>query len=279
MKGAKATVTRNYNGVMLHDGVHSRFAFNASGVAMDRRLVRVPDAATVAGLRTQYPGSVKHPDNVGQVLISGTNNSKIGGVVAKGPWRGLPVFTLTLEERATCPTSCHLLWECYGNSLPFSRRHEHGPALEQSITREIRKHLATRPNGIVVRLHVLGDFYSADYVTFWLDLIRQHPRLRVFGYTAHPAESDVGRIIMAGNKEYPLRWIIRNSVRRDVPAATYQATTLWKGETSDGVVCPAETGKTAACVTCGLCWSDAMFDKRIIFLGHGNQVGPREKRI
>ena len=115
------------------------------------------------------------------------------------------MFTLTLEERATCPTTCTLLWECYGNSLPFSRRHEHGPALEEAIAGEIRKHLATRPDGIVVRLHLLGDFYSANYAAFWLTLIRRHRRLRVFGYTAHPADSDIGRIIMAGNAEYAPR--------------------------------------------------------------------------
>src|SRR5262245_38746167 len=41
-----------------------------------------------------------------RLLIDGANNRKIGGRVTKGALRGVPVFTLTLEERATCPRTC-----------------------------------------------------------------------------------------------------------------------------------------------------------------------------
>ena len=45
-------------------------------------------------------------------------------VVTKGRWRGYPVFTLTLEERATCPSYCEQWDECYGNNMPFGARLE-----------------------------------------------------------------------------------------------------------------------------------------------------------
>lgn len=56
--------------------------------------------------RTKYIKSVKAPDTT-RCFKPGQNNKKIGGpVVTKGHWRGYPVFTLTLEERSTCPPHC-----------------------------------------------------------------------------------------------------------------------------------------------------------------------------
>lgn len=81
----------------------SRFASTADG---DRvaRLPAIASPALVEG-RTLYPGTVVEelPRNI---LKSGSNSSKIGGMVLKGRWKGMPIYTLTLEERATCPTSC-----------------------------------------------------------------------------------------------------------------------------------------------------------------------------
>ena len=46
------------------------------------------------------------------VLKCGRNNSKIGGDVLVGRLRGARIFTLTLEERATCPRSCAMWRAC-----------------------------------------------------------------------------------------------------------------------------------------------------------------------
>ena len=48
--------------------------------------------------------------------------NKLGRLVTKGKFKGYKVFSLTLEERATCPTSCERWGDCYGNNMPFAHR-------------------------------------------------------------------------------------------------------------------------------------------------------------
>jgi hypothetical protein len=59
-----------------------------------------------------FPSRVFDPDEVQRVLKDGHQSRKIGKFVTKGKMRGFPIFTLTLEERATCPRSC-LAWALF----------------------------------------------------------------------------------------------------------------------------------------------------------------------
>ncbi len=86
------------------------------------------------------------------VLKSGHNNSKIGRMVVKGEWRGMPIYTLSLAERTTCPSRCVEWRTCYGNHMPWADRYLPGEELIAKLTTELlilnRKH----PSGFVVRL-------------------------------------------------------------------------------------------------------------------------------
>jgi hypothetical protein len=133
--------------------------------------------------RTLFPSQVF---DVGDewLLKSGENSAKIGKVVTKGAWRGFPIYTLTLEERATCPTSCRHWGSCYGNSTPWARRWRPGPPLEWRLEREVAALELEYPGGFAVRLHNLGDFYSVGYVELWRALLDRHAALHCFGFTA-----------------------------------------------------------------------------------------------
>ncbi len=48
-------------------------------------------------------------------LIKKSTNVKLGKKVTKGIYKGYPIFTLTLEERKTCPRSCKHWNNCYGD--------------------------------------------------------------------------------------------------------------------------------------------------------------------
>ncbi len=95
------------------------------------------------------------------VIKSGGYSGKLGGVVTKGWWKGMPIYTLKLEERATCPRSCQNWRGCYGNNMPFAHRYRHGAALEEAICREVYLLSAKHPRGFVVRLHDLGGFLQS----------------------------------------------------------------------------------------------------------------------
>jgi hypothetical protein len=121
-----------------------------------------------------------------RLLISGHNSRKIGRTVMKGKWRGFPIFTLTLEERATCPRTCAEWVSCYGNNMNWARRIKNDRAFEERLWEELAAKQKAHPAGFVVRLHILGDFYSADYTEIWAEAMEAYPALNVFGYTAQP---------------------------------------------------------------------------------------------
>lgn len=166
-----------------------------------------PDPESVSALADDHPAivqglplfedSVVAVEQSPRLFVSGENNRKIGRVITKGAWSGLPIYTLTLSERATCTTRCHMYRSCYGNAMPFARRHRHGHALEQKIPVELSELAHKHAKGFVVRLHVLGDFYSVEYVNVWRAAIIAHKMLRVYGYTAIGQASDPDAIAIA----------------------------------------------------------------------------------
>ena len=229
--------------------------------------------------RTLFPGTVIDPSDSPKLLVSGAHSRKLGDRVIKGPWAGFPIYQLTLEERATCPETCHHWTTCFGNGMPRARRHQHGPELIDFLRGELTDLQNDHPDGFVVRLHVLGDFYSLDYIAAWVGFVKQFPALHVFGYTAWPRGSEIGRAIKRITDKQWDRFAIRFSEKESKPQG---AVTIWRVPEDDiipeGHVCPAQTGKTDCCGTCGLCWSAAAKNKTIAFVAHGRTKADHVQR-
>lgn len=264
---------------MRERGRLARFTYHHQGARPRETAELAADHAAVTEGRTLFPSQVLELDDK-PVLVSGKHNAKIGSVVLKGPWSGFPIYTLTLEERATCPTSCDLWRACYGNAMHFSRRRRYTPQLMERLEVELGGLSIQHPQGFVVRLHVLGDFPDPVYVEqwrLWSGLFRQ---IHVFGYTAHAPKSEIGAAIANLNDDFPGRWAIRFSVPPAAPGRRMQATTIWRepeGHTvEEGIMCPTVMGTSETCGTCALCWAPAAADKRIVFVGHGLN---RESRV
>jgi len=256
-----------------------------SGTVRQRRFEEIPSAVpeTVQALSDDHPAmllgeplferSVVSVEPDTNIFVSGTNNRKIGRIVTRGQWRGFPIFVLTLPERKTCPSECVMLKTCYGNAMPFARRHEAGAELENRIRAEIPRLSKRYPNGFVVRLHILGDFYSVDYVRLWGDMLRQHPPLHVYGYTSRAQGADalsaaITKSVKKAKDEFGQRFSIRWSMPRSVPDGATVIDRLPEGaNVPEGLVCPAEREATACCATCGLCWEAP--GKTIVFMRHG----------
>jgi hypothetical protein len=199
-----------------------------------------------------------------RVLIPGANNSKVGNRVSVGRWRGFPIYLLTLEERKTCPRTCHHWLSCYGSNMQYAWRVEHGVALEMRLWKELaelnRYHLnktyKSRPRGFVVRLHVLGDFYSVDYVRFWSLMLTLFPALHVYGYTAWQYDTDIGKEVLRLRTQFGDRWAIRFSVPKGV-RGTMEAVSSSGGLDPDPMrsfQCPAEIRADKLCGNCAACW-------------------------
>lgn len=226
-------------------------------------VLRAFDAAATSG-RSIFPSRVFDPDEVDRVLKSGHQSRKIGAFVTKGFARGWPIFTLTLEERATCPRRCAQWLRCFGNNMQAAERITPGQALETALWAEVAALAEAHPGGFMVRLHVLGDFYSAGYVATWRAMLDRFPALHVFGFTAHDPAGEIGRALSAAALEHGWR---RCAIRfSGAPHELRSARVVSAGEADgDAVLCPAQTGATDCCGTCGLCWQS---ERSIAFRSH-----------
>lgn len=242
----------------------SRFA----SLPIGDRTARMPavNNAALTEHRTLYPSTVVEP--VGRRAIKGGHNSaKIGGMVRKGRWRGFPIYTLTLEERATCPTACRHWRSCYGNKMHLAERMAHGAALEWRLEREVAVLELAHPGGFALRLHSLGDFYSLAYVELWRRLLERHAALHVWGYTARvDVEGDrVARAIALVVRDFGWRrFAVRFSDAMMARCCTVSIEHPIQAP-AGAIVCPEQTGRTESCSTCALCWQTT---RPIAFIQH-----------
>lgn len=258
---------------LLHGAPRARFQHHETPRPSALSRLDPSHPALIAG-RTIFPSTVVAAERAPRLLVSGHNQRKLGDRVSKGAWRGFAIYALTLEERATCPGSCHHWSDCFGNAMPFSRRHQHGAALESRLGAELAALQRKHRKGFAVRTHILGDYYSAAYVARWRAWLGQFPALHVFGFTAWGRETEIGAAVAALTEEQWGRFAIRFSQREPGPQTAVPA------PTEGAIICPAQVGRTAHCGSCGLCWAAAARGKSIAFLTHGmtRGKGPREPK-
>lgn len=254
---------------VAESGSKRRFTDHAE--LQPEKVIGLPDDnAAVREGRTLFPSTVVAPADSPALLVSGENSRKLGSQVTKGPWSGFPIYQLSLEERASCPRSCFHWNTCYGNGMQMARRHKADADLIPYLRAELTDLQDEFPRGFVVRLHVLGDFFSEAYARQWIEWLREFPALHIFGYTAHTKDSPIGKILLAATDTQFDRFAIRFSSEEPQPQG---ATTIWRlpedGTVREGIVCPAQTGKTDCCGTCGLCWAVSAKEKTIAFIAHG----------
>ena len=210
---------------------------------------------------TRYKKSVKTPTDT--MFKSGANNKKLGGRVTKGMWKGMPLYSLTLEERKTCPQDCQQWNNCYGNNMPFAHRYDHTHKdFIYKAEQHLRRLAVNHESGFVVRLHVLGDFYTRAYVRAWRSWLEEIPQLRAYGYTHHKPWTPIGTSLRLLNLEYPDRWRIRFS---DSSVSFSANVVKHDHESSFGIICPEQLGQAESCASCAYCWHS---EKPVFFLEH-----------
>ena len=145
------------------------------------------------------------------------------------------------------------------------------PVTEKMLERledELRELNEKHPQGFVVRLHVLGDFNSIAYVMLWEMWLQEFPNLHVFGYTAWLQGSRIGRCVASLAMRDWDRFAVRTS--NGVGAASALSVQSEQEAIDKAYIpCPAQTGKSAACVTCALCWQSR---NPIAFIEHGSEA-------
>ena len=218
---------------------------------------------------TKYPNKIyKLPEYEFKVIKKSTN-PKLGKKVTKGIHADSEMFTLTLTERETCPSDCFHWDDCYGNNMMFAHRIDHSNqnVLQKYIVRDLTN---LKGKKVLIRLHVLGDFFNVNYVKFWKFMLLMFPNVSVFGYTATNVNSKIkqSREIATEIKKLTARFKERFAIRfSNDENDLFSANSFDNEKPQKGIsiVCPEQEGKTATCGTCGFCWTSG---KRVLFKTH-----------
>lgn len=226
---------------------------------------------------TVFSKTVKNvSDGLGKTekVIKKSTNIKLGKKVTKGKFKGFPIYTVTLQERATCPRSCAHWSDCYGNNMPFATRYDANDVMVETMEKELQELQRKHPRGFLVRLHVLGDFYSVGYVAQWGKWLTQFPGLHVYGYTANQPdaldakERAIGQAIQTIRDAAADRFAIRFSGNFN---QSFAANSFDDERARDQLaakkafVCPVQTDRVESCGACGLCWQS---QKAVVFKTH-----------
>ena len=88
--------------------------------------------------RTIYTNNVYDSISHNGRLLKVSSNKKLGKTkIVKGRHKGKYIYSLSLEERKTCPTSCFHWKTCYGNNMPFAHRFMGNDALMKRLDDEL----------------------------------------------------------------------------------------------------------------------------------------------
>ena len=217
---------------------------------------------------TIYKKNIHDLDEYKFKIIKDSKNIKLGKKVIKGMYNNYKLKTVTLIERETCPADCVHWEDCYGNNMPFAHRisHENQNLLQKRIYNEL---LNSTNQLLLIRLHVLGDFFNVKYVKFWSIMLNTFKNIAIYGYTANNINSkielsrDIAKEIIKLNYSKHSHIRFSNDLNNPFSANSYDIVKPVKGES---ILCPVQENKTANCGTCGLCWNQN--SQSIIFKTH-----------
>lgn len=235
----------------------------------------------VKSLKKRLKQVVENLQEEGKTHRYGRFPTKTSNNITKAPkgakdWIGLPMYSLTLEERATCPDYCFHWKTCYGNNMGFANRYDHSDPdlLERTIERDLMYLASVHPNGFVIRLHVLGEFYSIGYVSCWATWLEKYPMLKVFGYSARLRQDAIGNELRLLREQYPKRFKIwwSNGGHEKYSANSLQSEVgLQQYKNREAIICPHEIrhndGLPLAknCLSCGICFALDELNMHILF--------------
>ena len=204
-------------------------------------------------------------------------NSKLGSRI--WAW-SLPVFKTCPGASAVCKAVCYA---DRGHLLMLNRRgfYESRLAVSRQTSFVSRIVSSVRANSVdVLRVHVSGDFYSADYVHKWRLIARRCRTTQFYAYTRSWADPSIRHALWQLGREpnfqlwlstdrsmpRPPRWQgVRTCylMTNDDDQPAYPVDLVFRDKTpsimkraaNGSLVCPYDNGVTTTnCSQCKLCW-------------------------
>lgn len=198
------------------------------------------------------------------MLIS-RGNLKLGVL----PSFSLPVMTTCPGKTPFCDRYCYGL---KGNFILVNVKEANDRRLDATlkgdfveiIVGEIRK--AKSP---AFRIHVIGDFYSVEYIEKWIDITEQLPAVVFFGST-RSWRCDFLAEAMKRFRDLENVYLRASVDLTDTTKPDGCGWRLWSVE-GEGMNCPHDVGKAESCFACKRCWTTKELDVNFK-LRWGNQA-------
>ena len=139
---------------------------------------------------------------------------------------------------------------------------------------KIKAQLADAHGHAAVRIHSSGDFFSNDYIIFWINIILDHPEVKFWAYTRSWAvaelQCDIHRLSELQNMSLYASWdSTMSDVQLNLPKSYVFDDTnrlFSSANLFGGLVCPEQFGKIGNCADCGQCMAKS--GKDVLFVLH-----------
>lgn len=206
-------------------------------------------------------------------------NSKLGSAIHV--W-SLPAVQTCPGRTSICSRFCYaqksrFLLPSVRERLRWNLEQANQPGFVRRMVKEI-----ARKGVIVLRVHVAGDFASAEYAEKWVDIFKQCPKVRFYAYTRSYRIPAIAAVLerMAALKNVRLWYSVDaetgtpDSIPAGVRLAYLQTNEEDQPEQADllfrprrlratiplPMTCPHETergkDKGTTCGSCGKCWRE-----------------------
>jgi len=219
---------------------------------------------------TRYKKNIHKLDNYQFKVLKKSTNKKLGKKILKGQFKGYKFHTLTLVERESCPKDCFHWKDCFGNNMPFA--HRFSSEDELLLTTRIHQDIKDlKGKFVMIRLHILGDFFNVQYVYFWDLMLTLYPNIAIYGYTANSTSSkletsrNIAQAILSLRIKHKKRFSVRfsNDLTQEFSANSEE---LQTPQIHKSIQCPEQIGLTESCGSCALCWEQPK--RQVIFKTH-----------
>lgn len=105
---------------------------------------------------------------------------------------GIPAFK-SIDGLLTCPNATNCVTGCYAkqgtynfNNVKNAYESRLSLTFKDSFSEDMNSHIKSlkrQGKRLNIRIHDSGDFYSAEYLNKWLDVIKSNPDVRFYAYT------------------------------------------------------------------------------------------------
>ncbi len=186
---------------------------------------------------------------------------KLFGVsVGEGNTKVGDVMTFSLPSKKTCPgASAWCLRHCYAHRYEQIRpacqkAYASNLALTQDMKAFSRLVIGILPRIMPsFRLHVSGDFFSADYASAWVRICSEFPQTRFWGYTRSWAVPDLLEPLERLREINNVQLFASTDPEMPLPPKGWRVAFIHTDARAKGMLCRAQNGDRLTCETCGYC--------------------------